>query len=80
MRTTVDLDADVEAAVRELMRTTGIGKSQALNELARRGAARRAPRQRYEHRSVDLGLKIDVSNVGEVLGMLDDEELAEPRR
>ncbi|HWL42798.1 MAG TPA: hypothetical protein VNQ73_07630 [Ilumatobacter sp.] len=77
MRTTIDLDDDVEAAVAELMRSEGIGRSKAVNRLARRGAAHREPRRPYVHHTFDLGLKIDVANIGEVLGMLDDEEWRE---
>lgn len=78
MRTTIDLDDDVEAAVAALQRERGIGRSKALNELARRGAAQRAPRHHYVHRTADLGARIDVTNIGEVLGLLDDEAHGAP--
>lgn len=73
MRTTVKLDPDVEAAVRRLRRDRGLGLSEALNEIARRGIAARPTRPTYHHRTVDLGLRIDVTNIGDVLDLLDDE-------
>ena len=71
MRTTVTLDDDVAAAVDRLRRERSIGLSEALNELARAGL--RLPRQRREFRqeSQSLGLRIDVTNVGEALEQLE---------
>lgn len=74
MRTTVVLDPDVEAAVAELQREHNLGRSEALNLLARRGAARRRVRQEYVHRSAHLGPRVDVTNVGDVLDLLDDRD------
>lgn len=71
MRTTVTLDDDVAAAVEQLRRDEGIGVSRAINTLIRAGLARPAAPARYRHRSMDIGLKIDVRNVGEVLDLLD---------
>lgn len=72
MRTTVVLDDDVVAAAEELRRAHGIGLSEALNQLVRRGLARRDDVRPYRHRSGRLGLKVDVSNVAEVLELLDE--------
>jgi Ribbon-helix-helix protein, copG family len=72
MRTTVNLDDDVAAAVEEYRRERGVGLSQAVNELARTGLRRRAQRRRaitFTPRA--LGIKSDVSNVAEVLALLD---------
>jgi Arc/MetJ family transcription regulator len=71
MRTTVSLDDDVVAAVEQVRRERGLGLSAAVNELIRAGL--RAPRQRraFRQRSVDLGLRVDVSNVAEALDLLD---------
>ncbi len=74
MRTTLTLDEDVMAAANELRRQEGIGLSEAVNRLARAGIAKPAPRKVYKHWGTDLGLKVDVTNIGEVLGMLDEEE------
>ncbi len=76
MRTTVTLDPEVAAAVERLKRERRTGVSGALNELARRGlAAGEQPRAPFVQTTSDLGLKLDVRNIGEVLEELDREEL-----
>lgn len=72
MRTTVNLDADVEAAVAALRASDGIGVSEAVNRLARAGLTAAGPATRYEHRTADLGLAVDVTNIGDVLDLLDE--------
>lgn len=75
MRTTLTLDDDVAAELERLRREEGMGLSEAVNRLIRAGmAAPREPGSRYEHRSVDLGLRVDVTNVAEVLDLLDADE------
>jgi hypothetical protein len=72
MRTTVTFDADTAAAVDRLRRETGLGLSDAVNELIRRGLVRpsaAAPVFRQQTRG--LGLKVDVSNVADALEVLD---------
>lgn len=57
-----------------LRREQGLGPSEALNLLARRGMAQSDEgRSRYVHRSHPLGLRIDVTNIAEVLDLLDDD-------
>ncbi len=71
MRTTVTFDDDVAAAIRALRRRRSVGLSEAVNELVRAGlVARRAPRP-FRQRAHDLGIGIDVSNIGEALETLD---------
>ena len=77
MRTTVTLADDVAAAVRGLRREEGIGMSEAVNRLVRDGLAKPAETPAYVHESFDMGMKIDVANVGEVLGLLDELELSD---
>jgi hypothetical protein len=72
MRTTFTLDDDVAAEVERLRREEGIGISEAVNRLIRAGLAAPRPRPRYKHRSADLGLKVDVSDIGAVLDLLDE--------
>ena len=72
VRTTVSLDDDVAAEVARLRRELGVGLSEAVNRLARAGLSTTQPSVVYEHRSVDLGAKVDVTNVGEVLDLLDE--------
>jgi Ribbon-helix-helix protein, copG family len=81
MRTTVTLDDDVAAAVEQLRREQHLGLSEAVNQLARAGLRHR-PRAQRRARFVasSLGLRVDVSNVAEVLDELDDEEDRSPAR
>lgn len=73
MRTTITLSDDVAAEVERLRRERGVGPSEVVNALARRGmAAADTPAPRYEHHSSRLGLKVDVRNIGEVLDLLDE--------
>ncbi|HQV58578.1 MAG TPA: hypothetical protein PKV27_11235 [Ilumatobacteraceae bacterium] len=73
MRTTVTLADDVAAEMERMRRDEGIGPSEALNRLARRGIAHRdSVPGPYRLRRVDLGMKGDVSNIAEVLELLDD--------
>jgi hypothetical protein len=73
MRTTVTLADDVAAELRRLRRERSIGVSEALNELARAGMARKqGPRRRFVQRTHDFGRgTIDVTNVAEALEQLE---------
>ena len=73
MRTTVTLEGDVAAAVDGLRRSEGIGVSEAVNRLVRDGLARPAAAPRYEHTSFHLDQRVDVTNIGEVLSLLDED-------
>lgn len=72
VRTTVALADEVAAAVEQLRRSEGIGVSEAINRLVREGLAKPEPTARYVHQSYDMGLKMDVTNIGEVLALLDE--------
>lgn len=74
MRTTVMIDSDVAAEI-ERLRREGLGVSEALNLLARRGMAARAGAAAagYRHRTAKIGIKVDVTNVADVLDLLDDD-------
>jgi Arc/MetJ family transcription regulator len=72
MRTTIKLDDDVAAAVQRLRDERRLGLSEAVNELARAGLAGAAARRhRFEQRTADLGLRVDVTNVAQALERLD---------
>lgn len=71
MRTTVTLADDVAAAVAALRAEQGIGVSQAINELVRAGLRQRPPRRGFRQRRASIALKIDVSNVGRALEILE---------
>ena len=74
MRTTVEFDDDTARAVEQLRRAEGMGVSDAVNELIRRGLLPRPPRERFVQPTVALGIGIDVSNVAEALDVLEGTE------
>jgi hypothetical protein len=71
MRTTIEFDEDTARAVEALRRERGIGVSEAVNELIRRGLLPRAERPPFRQRTRRLGLRVDVSNVAEALEVLE---------
>jgi Arc/MetJ family transcription regulator len=70
MRTTVELDDDVARAVEELRRE-GRGVSAAVNELIRRGLVAPATDRAFVQRTKKMGIRIDVSNIAEVLDLIE---------
>lgn len=60
MRTTVTLDPDVEALVRQLMRDEGLTFKAAVNRAIRAGIAGRGPRRRFRQRTHDLGFRPEI--------------------
>lgn len=70
MRTTVNLDDDVVAAVERLRQERHLGLSAAVNELVRAGLTAKPRRHRFRQRTTDLGLRVDVTNVAEALEVL----------
>lgn len=78
MRTTVTVADDVAAEVERLRREEGLGPSEALMKLARRGMSRRTMDVSYHHTTASLGLHVDVSDVGAVLEILDDDPVSSP--
>lgn len=71
MRTTVEFDAEATRAIEQLRRERGLGVSQAVNELVRRGLLPRPTERRFRQRTAPLGLRVDVSNVAEALDALE---------
>ena len=71
MRTTVEFDQDTGTAVEALRREKGIGVSEAVNELVRRGLLPRPESRSFRQQTYNLGLKIDVSNIAEALDILE---------
>jgi hypothetical protein len=72
MRTTVEFDDDTGAAVERVRREEGVGVSEAVNRLIRQSLLTRGePRVFHQHTS-RLGLRIDVSNIGDALDALED--------
>ena len=67
MRTTIEFDPDTSAAIEELCRAEQIGVSDAVNTLIRRGMLTSTPTARFRQRTRSVGLRVDVSNIAEVL-------------
>lgn len=74
MRTTVELDEDTSRAVKQLREESGLGVSQAVNELIRRGLLPRPETGPFRQRTRALGVRVDVSNVAVALEDLDGVE------
>lgn len=60
------------AEVERLRREEGIGISEAVNRLIRAAMVRPKQPTGYEHRSAGVGLRIDVTDIGAVLDLLDE--------
>ncbi len=67
MRTTITLADDVAAGVEKLRRERDLGLSEAVNDLIRAGLADRGDRPFVDFPTYDMGMRIDVSNVGEAI-------------
>lgn len=76
VRTTVTLEPDVEALVRDLMRRKGIGFKQAVNEAIRIGLARRGS-EPFRTPTFDMGEPaIPLEHALRLAAELEDEELS----
>jgi hypothetical protein len=71
MRTTVTLAPDVASEVARIRRERGVGLSEALNDLARRGMGVAEPASTFVQTTHPMGAKVDVANIGDVLDLLD---------
>jgi metal-responsive CopG/Arc/MetJ family transcriptional regulator len=67
MRTTITLSDDVAAGIDKLRRERGLGLSEAVNDLIRVGLMDRGERSRIEFPTHDMGITIDVRDIGEAL-------------
>jgi len=76
MRTTVNIADDVTAELDRLRRERSLGLSEALNELARAGIARKQePRKKFVQRAYDLGAAyIDVTDIARALEQAEGPE------
>jgi hypothetical protein len=67
MRTTITLADDVAAGLEKLRRERGLGLSEAVNDLVRAGLTDRGAKPQAECPTHDMGIGIDVRNVGEAI-------------
>lgn len=71
VRTTIEFEKDAARALAELRRETGMGVSEAVNHLVRRGLAAETAAKSFVQRSHPLGINIDVSNVADAIELLE---------
>lgn len=76
MRTTVTLDPDVEAKLREIARERGVSFKEALNSAIRAGLMASRSTREYQTPSRSLGLRAGV-NLDKALQLASDLEDAE---
>jgi hypothetical protein len=74
MRTTVEFDEDTAKAIEDVRRELGVGVSEAVNRLIRRGLLPRRDAPTFRQRTARLGIKVDVSNVAAALEDLEGVE------
>jgi len=85
MRTTLTLDQDVAARLKQLMRTSGQGMKAVVNEGLRRGLGlegRREAPPRFEVEPHSFGFKpgIDLDRMNQLVDELEAEEVARKLR
>jgi hypothetical protein len=75
VRTTITLEADTEAAVKQLMRERGLTFKQAVNEAIRAGTAP-SDRPQYLVPTFNMGVpRIDITKALRLAAELEDEEI-----
>ena len=74
MRTTIEFDDDTSKAVARLRKESGMGVSEAVNHLVRRGLLAPAERPPFEQQTRPLGLRIDVTNVADAIDLLEGSQ------
>jgi hypothetical protein len=74
MRTTVDFDDDTGAAIERERPDHGVGLSEAVNRLIRRGLVNQQEPVAFTQETRPMGLNVDVSNVAEALDLLEGTE------
>jgi hypothetical protein len=76
MRTTVTLDPDVEAKLKETMRERGVSFKAALNDAVRAGLDASAPVSRpFKAKTAPLGVRINIVKALQIAGEMEDEEI-----
>jgi hypothetical protein len=75
MRTTITLERDTAAAIEHVRRARGIGLSEAVNELIRKGLLYLPSPEVFVQESYDMGpALVDITNVAEALAQAEGED------
>ncbi len=74
MRTTIEFDADNAKALAQVRRESGMGVSEAVNHLVRRGLLEAEEQVPFVQQTHSMGLRIDVSNVADAIDLLEGPE------
>jgi len=77
MRTTVTIDPELQAGVRDLARQRGVSFREALNDVLRRGLGAQSAGRAYEVPARPLGLRpgIDLDKALALAAELEDDEI-----
>ncbi len=74
MRTTVEFEDDTAQALAQLRSESGMGVSEAVNVLVRRGLLAEEPSARFVQETHRLGIRIDVTNVADAIDLLEGHQ------
>lgn len=74
MRTTITFADDVAAGIEQARRERGLGLSEAVNDLVRAGLMRGSAKERVECPTYDMGIGIDVRNIGEAIETIERDD------
>ena len=74
MRITVEFDDDTAQALAHLRRESGMGLSEAVNALVRRGLLTEASPAPFVQQTRPLGMRTDVTNVAEAIDLLEGHQ------
>ena len=69
----MEFDDDTAQALANLRRESGMGVSEAVNTLVRRGMLAEASSEPFVQQTRRLGIRIDVSNVAEAIDLIEGQ-------
>ncbi|MCQ3808540.1 MAG: CopG family transcriptional regulator [Acidimicrobiia bacterium] len=75
MRATVEFEDDTAQALAQLRSETGMGLSETVNVLVRRGLLAEEPSARFVQETHRLGIRIDVTNVADAIDLLEGHQV-----
>ena len=79
MRLTIRLDDDVYMAAKTTAARQNSSIGHVINELARDGLKVVPDQEPFPQKTFNRGMKVDCTNVSEVLGLLDEQEYSDDR-